>query len=258
MKSTGVMDNQFHGRSGGNNEAGGTGKEDGVRPEEGVEPGREPGVEHMKGENGFWKSARDIIPMVVLYPYVRRRHSTGPSGHSVIDPARSSSPPFPPSPCSCLEANPPNIVPPLTSNPPSHSSIIITIIISNNNKSNILPLTLPIPKTRFHAPSLSNPDQTWISSQILSSSPLLPLPLLLLCALLPSAEIQPSRSFLVSPNRTAALPVAHPALPPLHLATLAMVVLPHLPSRSYHRSSLLPLLPTSTNGVSLRPPSPTL
>jgi hypothetical protein len=70
----GVMDNQFHGRSGGNNEAGGTGKEDGVRPEEGVEPGREPGVEHMKGENRFWKSARDIIPMVVLLPYVRRRH----------------------------------------------------------------------------------------------------------------------------------------------------------------------------------------
>lgn len=47
------MGNKFHGRSGGNNEAGGTGKEDGVRPEEGVEPGREPGVEHMKGENGF-------------------------------------------------------------------------------------------------------------------------------------------------------------------------------------------------------------
>jgi hypothetical protein len=92
MKSTGVrllMGNKFHGRSGGNNEAGGTGKEDGVRPEEGVEPGREPGVgpvEHMKGENGIWKSARDIIPMLVLYPYVRRRHSTGPSGHSVIDP----------------------------------------------------------------------------------------------------------------------------------------------------------------------------
>lgn len=40
------------------------GKEDGVRPEEGVEPGREPGVEHMKGENGIWKSARDIILMV--------------------------------------------------------------------------------------------------------------------------------------------------------------------------------------------------
>ena len=30
-----------------------TGKEDGVRPEEGVEPGREPGVERMKGENRF-------------------------------------------------------------------------------------------------------------------------------------------------------------------------------------------------------------
>jgi hypothetical protein len=58
----------FHGRSGGNNEAGWRGKEDGVRPEEGVEPGRDPGVEHMKGENGIWKSARDIIPMVVLSP----------------------------------------------------------------------------------------------------------------------------------------------------------------------------------------------
>lgn len=63
-----VMGNKFHGRSGGNNEAGWRGKEDGVRPEEGVEPGREPGVERMKGENGIWKSARDIIPMVVLVP----------------------------------------------------------------------------------------------------------------------------------------------------------------------------------------------
>jgi hypothetical protein len=71
MKSTGVrliMGNKFHGRSGGNNEAGWTGKEDGVRPEEGVEPGREPGVECMKGENGIWKSARDIILMLVLSP----------------------------------------------------------------------------------------------------------------------------------------------------------------------------------------------
>jgi hypothetical protein len=72
------MGNKFDGRSGGNNEAGGTGREDGVRPEEGVEPGREPGVEHMKGENGFWKSARDIILMLV-FPYVRRRHLTGPT-----------------------------------------------------------------------------------------------------------------------------------------------------------------------------------
>lgn len=45
--------------------------EDGVRPEEGVEPGRGPGVERMKGENRFLKSARDIIPMLVLDPYVR-------------------------------------------------------------------------------------------------------------------------------------------------------------------------------------------
>jgi hypothetical protein len=85
----------------------------------------------------------------------------------------------------------------------------------------------------------------------------LPQPPHLLFALpppLPSAEIQAFLLFLVSPNRTGALPVVHPALPPLHQATLAMAALPHHPNRSYHRSSLLPLLPTSTNGVSLRRP----
>ena len=251
-----------------------------------MEPGREPGVEHMKGDYGIWKSARDIILMVLL-SYVRRRHSTGPTGHSVIDPpplllstlslprpvpdSRLLLTHFPPPPC--LEVNPPNIVHPLTSNPQSHSIIITTIIIinnnnnnNNNNKSNYRPpLTLPPPLilvTLFHAPNLTRPDQTWISSQILSSSPLLPplsthllfaLPLALL-----SAEIQPFPWFLVSPSRTAALPVVHPAHPPLRQAALVMAALPHKSSRSYHLSSPLLLLPTSTNGVFLRPPSPTL
>lgn len=200
---------------------------------------------------------------MLVCPYVRRRHSTGPTGHSVIDPPLLLSSLLLPSPVpshpldyyhsTCLEVNPPNIVHPLTSNPPSHSIIIIiTTIISKSNNNN-LPLTLPplpIPLTK--------PDQTWISSQILSSSPLLPQPTLTLPPALPSAEIQPSLLFLVSPNRTAALPQVHPALPPLHQAALVMAALTQHPNRSYHRSSLLPLLPTSINGVSLRRPSPTL
>ena len=217
----------------------------------------------------------------MLTPTSERRHSTSPTGHSVIDPPlllSSLSIPIPPRPVPlsqpldsrllltlfpthtpCLEVNPPNIVHPLTSNPPSHSIIIITIII--NNKNNILPLKRPpppIPKTLLHAHSLSSLDPIWISSQILSSSPLLPPQSThLLYALLPSAEIQLSLLSLVSPNRTAALPVVHPELPPPHQVPLAMAALPHKPNRSYHRSSPLPL-PPIINGVSLRPPCPIL
>jgi len=157
------MLNGFHGRSGGDNEAGrGEGK-DGVRPEEGVEPGRDPVVERMKGENGIWKSARDIILIVPTSDVViRLAQADTPSS----TPASSLYPLLPPrlltqlfSPSTCLEVSPPNIVHPLTSNPPSQSIIIITIII---NKNNLLPLTLPpllIPKTTFHALSLTKLDR---------------------------------------------------------------------------------------------------
>ena len=191
--------------------------------------------------------------------YVRRRHSTGPTGHSVIDPdppplsrlvlPRLLTQPFPPQPC--LEVSPPNIAHPLTSNP---ASPIITTTIINNNKNNLLPLTLPpllIPKTLFHAPSLSRAEQTWIWSQIHSSSPLLPSPpLSALPPALPSAGTQPS---LFSPSQTAALPVALLVPPHLHLPALVTVALPRHPNPSYPRSNLLHL-PQTINGVSPRPP----
>jgi hypothetical protein len=89
-----------------------------------------------------------------------------------------------------------------------------------------------------------------------SFAPTAPPPSLRSSASSPIRRNSTSLLFLVSPNRTAALPVVHPALPRLHQAALAMAMaaLPHPPNRSYHRSSLLPLLPTSINGVSLRPP----
>ena len=94
----------------------------------------------------------------------------------------------------CPEVNPRNIALPLTSNPPSHS--ITTIIIKNNIS---LLLTLPILKTPAHNPSLclTKLDQTWIWSQILSSSllllPSMHLPFVPQPAL-PSVGTQPSRS----------------------------------------------------------------
>ncbi len=246
------------------------GKEAGVRPGEGVEPGREPAVERMKGEKRNWKSARDIILMLLPlrqtssldWPIRSLRHrprpssslsSSLPSLEITTDATVLYAPP-------CLEVNPPNIAPHLTSNPPSHSIIIIIIIITtpiiskNNNLPPSLP-PLPIPKNLFHALSLSNPDQTWISSQILSNSPLPPLQRNHALTPVPqSAEIRPFL-FLVSPSRkVVALLVVHPAHPPLHQAALVMAALPHKPNPSSRRSNQSPLLPTSTNGVSLRPP----
>jgi hypothetical protein len=190
---------------------------------------------------------------------------TGPTGHSVIVP---TPPPLYPllsprlltqlfSPKPCLEVNPPNIAPPLTSNPPSHTIIIIPTAIINKN--NLLPLTLPpllIPKILSHTPSLTKQDRIWIWSQILLSSLLLPPPRFTLLPALPSAGIQPSL-FQVSPSRTAALPVVPLALPRLLPPALVMAALPPQPNPFSLRSTLLPL-PLNTNGDSPRIPCLTL
>ena len=118
-------------------------------------------------------------------PYVRRRHSTGPTEHSVIGPSPSLSvcpqytqllPLVPsiitdaPSP-SCPEVNPRNTVHPLTSSPPNHSPSIK----SNSHPPLTRPrLLIPIPKIPSTALKLSRRDRIWIWSPIPLSSPLLP------------------------------------------------------------------------------------